>query len=131
MTVAVLLITHDDVGMALLEAATSTLGMCPLNAVAIGVKQSDDPQDVLKIARSLIDDVDCGNGVLVLTDMYGSTPSNIANLLLDDVRVRTIAGLNLPMLIRLFNYSHLTLDKLLDKVVEGGRDGILSWQRDV
>ncbi len=130
MTVAVLLITHDDVGMALLEAATSTLGMCPLNAVAIGVKQSDDPQDVLKIARSLIDDVDCGSGVLVLTDMYGSTPSNIANLLLNDVRVKTIAGLNLPMLIRLFNYSHLTLDKLLNKVVEGGRDGVLSWQRD-
>ncbi|NOY71084.1 MAG: PTS fructose transporter subunit IIA [Gammaproteobacteria bacterium] len=131
MTVAVLLITHDDVGMALLEAVTSTLGMCPLNAVAIGVKQSDEPQDVLKIARNLIDEVDGGSGVLVLTDMYGSTPSNIANLLLDDVRVKTIAGLNLPMLIRLFNYSHLTRDELLNKVVEGGREGVLSWQRDV
>lgn len=130
MRVGVLLITHEDVGAALLETATSTLGMCPLNTLAIGVKRSDDPHDVLKIARSLVNEVDCGDGILVLTDMYGSTPSNIANLLLDDERIKTIAGLNLPMLIRLFNYPRLSRDKLLEKAVDGGREGVLSWERE-
>ncbi|VAW87539.1 PTS system, mannose/fructose/sorbose family, IIA component, partial [hydrothermal vent metagenome] len=69
-------------------------------------------------------------GILVLTDMYGSTPSNIANLLLDDERIKTIAGLNLPMLIRLFNYPRLSRDKLLEKAVDGGREGVLSWERE-
>ncbi|CAK0770012.1 hypothetical protein CCP3SC15_4060003 [Gammaproteobacteria bacterium] len=68
--------------------------------------------------------LDQGDGVLVLTDMYGSTPSNIA-CRLDSEKVRIVAGVNLPMLIRVLNYSYLSLEDLTNKAISGGRDGII------
>ena len=69
--------------------------------------------------------VNDGNGVLIFTDMYGSTPSNIANSFenLDDIEV--IAGINLPMFIRVLNYSSLTLSEMTEKALSGGHDGII------
>ena len=67
-----------------------------------------------------------GDGVLVLTDLYGSTPSNIACKLRRHGHVRVVSGVNLPMLIRVLNYPDLDLDSLKEKALSGGRDGVLS-----
>ena len=77
--------------------------------------------DALRRARALDD----GDGVLVLTDLYGSTPSNIAASLLGTGAVQVVAGLNLPMLIRVLNYPAEDLPALADKAVSGGNRGIL------
>ena len=73
--------------------------------------------------------LDHGAGVLVLTDMYGATPSNIA-LRLAGAKVRIVTGLNLPMLMRVLNYSQLGLDQLAEKAVSGGREGVFLVARE-
>ncbi len=69
-------------------------------------------------------------GFLILTDLFGSTPSNIASRLQqfqESDKIRIVAGLNLPMLIRVMNYPHLALDELTQKAVSGGKDGVINY----
>lgn len=122
--IAVLLITHDQVGRALVDTAVTTLGFCPLAAAVLTVSRNDDPDILFCNATQMATSLDQGDGVLVLTDMYGSTPSNIACRLATE-RIRVVAGVNLPMLIRVLNYSYLSLDELANKAISGGHDGIL------
>jgi len=69
--------------------------------------------------------VNDGSGVLVLTDMYGSTPSNIANSFKQQTDIQVIAGVNLPMFIRILNYPDLSLSEMTEKALSGGHDGII------
>lgn len=130
MRVGLLIVTHGDIGQALLETATGMLGLCPLRTQALGVRQDCEPQEILAQAHRLISDLDEGSGVLVLTDMYGSTPSNIAGAL-RDTNVSVIAGLNLPMLVRVLNYPQLGLAELAEKALSGGHDGVLPFESKV
>ena len=66
-----------------------------------------------------------GSGVLVLTDLYGATPCNIASSLLKHPDVRLISGVNLAMVLRILNYSTLSLDEMAAKAIEGGKDGVI------
>lgn len=125
MTVSVLIITHDHVGESLLETSAATLGFCPLQYKSLGVPPNCEPGRLSILARTRALELDQGDGVLVLTDMYGSTPSNIACSLLDLPFVKVVSGINLPMLIRVFNYPNLSLDKLVQKAVSGGQEGIM------
>ncbi len=123
--IGLLLITHYQIGDELLKTATGMLGMCPVMTAALSVAPDNDPDAVLNEARRNVTQLNQGAGVLVLTDIYGSTPSNIAAQLADDNQVRVIAGVNLPMLVRVLNYPRLSLDELVNKALSGGRDGIL------
>ena len=125
MSVALLLITHGRAGESLLMAARGMLGKLPLDADFLAVTQVADPERSFNEAGRLCREMDRGEGVLVLTDMFGATPSNIATGLLPNPRIRVVAGINLPMLIRVFNYPHLPLEELAAKALSGGRDGIL------
>lgn len=127
MTVGVMIISHDAVGSSLFDAASGMLGMCPLQVELIAVRRGDDPEWLRTQARHALQRLSQGDGVLVLTDMYGSTPSNIVSTLLDSPNVRAIAGLNLPMLVRILNYPRLSLSELVKKAVEGGREGVMTW----
>lgn len=124
MSIGLLIISHDDVGSALLETASHMLGQCPLKVELLSASRDADPDVLLNTGRDLVGLLDEGDGILVLTDLYGSTPSNIAKQLLDDDRVRIVTGVNLPMLIRVLNYPQLQLDQLAEKAVSGGRDGV-------
>lgn len=123
--IGLLLITHNRIGDELLKTATGMLGMCPVMTVALSVTPDNDPDAVLNEARRHVAHLNQGTGVLVLTDIYGSTPSNIAAQLIENHHVRVIAGVNLPMLVRVLNYPRLSLDELVNKALSGGRDGIL------
>jgi PTS system mannose-specific IIA component len=125
MSVGLLIITHGRIGEQLLNTATSVLGFCPLQTAHLAVSQKSDPDGLLQEAQRLCDDLDTGKGVLVLTDMYGSTPSNIANRLLDHPQVQVVAGINLPMLVRVLNYPSLNLYEMVNKALSGGHDGIV------
>ncbi len=123
--VSVLVICHDRIGAAIVEAAQTALGYCPVPVQVLSADPSCDPDALLASAVNAVAALDKGAGVLVLTDLYGSTPSNIATRLMGHERVRVVTGVNLPMLIKIFNYSQLPLDEIVAKAISGGRDGIL------
>ncbi len=125
MTVGLLIITHSGLGEALLDTARQILGHLPLTVRLLAVHEDEDPSECLSGARTLAAELDQGAGVLVLTDLYGSTPSNIANQLLDHPRLHVVSGVNLPMLMRVMNYPGLTVQDLVKKAVSGGKDGII------
>lgn len=125
MRAGVLIIAHNHLGQQLLETATDMLNRRLPQVRSLDVLQDDDPVDLLARARRLLAEIDQGAGTLVLTDMYGSTPSNIAHRLGDSEHaVRVISGINLPMLIRALNYADLPLEELAQKALSGGREGI-------
>jgi mannose PTS system EIIA component len=130
MSVGLLVITHGRIGEELLATATSVLGFCPLQTAHLEVSQKADPEKLLQEAQRLCDRLDRGQGVLVLTDMFGSTPSNVANRLLDHPQVQVVAGINLPMLVRVLNYPALNLYEMVNKALSGGHDGILFCEPD-
>lgn len=127
MAVTVLLITHEEIGTALLQAAEKTLGELPLESTVISVKENTDPDELLPRLKQFIAQTDMGNGLLILTDLYGSTPSNIALSLQNDHNIRVISGLNLPMIIKIMNYAHLPLLELAQKAISGGKQGVVSF----
>ncbi|MDH5369163.1 MAG: PTS fructose transporter subunit IIA [Gammaproteobacteria bacterium] len=123
--VGLLIITHNNVGGALFDAATSVLGSCPLPFEILPISQNCDPEERLRKAQSYITKLhQPGDGVLVITDMYGSTPSNIATKLAAD-NVAIITGINLPMLVRIMNYPQLSLEMLANKAVSAGQTGVI------
>jgi len=124
MSVGVLIISHDGIGPALLGTATLMLNDCPLQTKLLTVSRDCDPDQLTEDAVEQIEALDAGEGVLVLTDLYGSTPCNIARKLSSQKHVHVVSGLNLSMLIRVFNYPKLTLEELSEKAVSGGKDGI-------
>jgi len=130
MSTGVLLITHPGVGRSLLDTACATYRSCPVRARCIEVPPDSDTTLVLERARQEIESIDDGSGVLVLTDAFGATPSNIACDLLCAGRVNVISGVNLPMLIRVFNYADENLEGLTEKAAEGGMRGIRVSRRE-
>ena len=124
MSVGILIISHDGIGPALLGTATLMLNNCPLQTKLLTASRDCDPDQLTEDAIELIEALDTGEGVLLLTDLYGSTPCNIAQKLTSENHVHVVSGLNLSMLIRVFNYPKLTLEELSDKAVSGGKDGI-------
>lgn len=125
MSVGLLIITHGPLGPALLKSATDILGCCPLAAKTLEAASDCNPDTILEQARAAIATLDSGDGVLVLTDLFGSTPSNIACRLQKSCKSNVIAGINLPMLVRVLNYPSLHLDELTHKAISGGRDGVI------
>ncbi len=125
MSVGLLLITHDGIGQQLLDTVAGITGGTPLRVKTIGVAINCDPDQVASEAGRQCSTLDQGDGVLVLTDLFGSTPSNIAVRLLEEHRALVLAGVNVPMLVRIFNYPSLSLEELGNKANSGARDGVI------
>lgn len=125
MNVGLLIITHNNTGKDLLATATKIFGHCPLQAATIDVPYDSNPDQLKKEAAELAARLDSGDGVLVLTDMYGSTPCNIASAMYQGGRTNVLAGINLPMLVKIFNYAHLGLDDLTESAKKGGIKSII------
>ena len=85
----------------------------------------DDPTLLLPQARTLVKELDAGDGVLILTDIYGGTPSNMAAKLVMPDKIEAVAGVSLPMLIRVLNYRDRTLQVIVTKAISGGCEGVL------
>ncbi len=130
MSVGVLIITHEGIASTILETAVNILGRCPLSVEVLPAARDCDTDALRKRVKKKVDDLDQGDGVLVLLDIYGSTPSNVVCSVVDQNRVRVISGLNLPMLVRIFNYPSLALPELADKAVSGGKDGVFICHND-
>jgi len=126
MSVGVLLITHEGIGHALVAVAARLLRKLPLETAAFEVPFDGDVDALLPQASAALRKVDGGHGVLVLTDLYGATPSNIASKLARlGTPVRRVSALSLPMLLRVMNYADLPLDELPAVAAAGARNGVI------
>jgi PTS system ascorbate-specific IIA component len=123
--VGILIVAHGAFGEALIHCASHVLGKRPLRVRQVGITVHDDPDAILPQAQDLVRQLDEGDGVLVLTDMLGATPSNIAARLAAPGRVEVVAGVNLPMLVRALTYRAQPLAAVVGKAMSGGREGVL------
>ena len=124
--IGIFLITHGSLGESLVQCACHVLNKRPQLIVQLGVSGQDDPLDALPLARDMLKLVDSGKGVLLLTDIFGATPSNVALKLLQPGRIEGVAGVNLPMLLRALTYRDKDMETLVTRAVAGGRDGVLN-----
>ncbi len=123
--VGILIVAHGAFGEALIHCASHVLGRRPLRVRQLGVTVHDDPDAILPQAQDLVRQLDEGDGVLVLTDMIGATPSNIAARLSVPGKVEVVGGVSLPMLIRALTYRAQPLAAVVDKAISGGREGVV------
>jgi mannose PTS system EIIA component len=124
--IGILLITHGSFGEALVQNVSHVLNKRPPQLNQLGLSAEDDPLDLLPLAREMVGLVDDGDGVLILSDVFGASPANLALKLLEPGRVEGLAGVNLPMLLRALNHRDKPLATLLVRARDGGRDGILN-----
>jgi PTS system mannose-specific IIA component len=127
--IGILLITHGTFGESLIQNVCHVLNKRPPLIGQFGVAAQDDPLDILPMARLLLKEVDAGEGVLIMTDILGATPSNLALKLLIPGRIEGVAGVNLPMLLRALTYRKNGMETLLQKAISGGHDGVINMQR--
>ena len=122
--IGILLITHGALGEALIQCACHVMNRRPLQQMQLGMAGQDDPLDALPLARRLLEITDTGDGVLILTDILGATPANTAAKLLEPGRIEGVAGVNLPMLLRVITYRERSMDVLVKKAVAGACEGV-------
>jgi len=126
MSVGILLLTHETMGAALIATAKHVLGRVPLRVDALAIPPGSDVDASLRDAAARARALDEGDGVLVLTDVYGATPSNVGEKLAGlGIEARRVSGLNLPMLLRVLNYPEQPLAELVQTAASGGRAGVV------
>ena len=128
--IGILIIAHGNLGDSLIHCASHVMGERPGQLARIGVEMHDDPVQLFPQAAELVRELDSGDGVLVLSDMYGATPCNLACRLMQSGRVEGVAGVNLPMLVRALTYRNEPLEVLVEKAVAGGCGGVIHFTQE-
>jgi PTS system ascorbate-specific IIA component len=123
--IGILIITHGNLGESLINCASHVLNKQPPQLAQLAVGSKDDTLLVLPLAISLVKELDNGYGVLVGTDMYGGSPSNIASKMVVPGKVEVVCGVNLPMLIRVLTYRDRDLQTIVTKAISGGCEGVM------
>lgn len=123
-TVGVVIVTHTDYGEYLLKAAEVILGPQE-TCEAIGVGVSQEMDEILHNLREAVERTDTGAGVLILTDMFGGTPTNLSLSLLGSGQLEVITGVNLPMLLKVLGTRSMKLKKLAEEAAGAGCQGIV------
>ena len=123
--IGILLVTHNGLGDSFVDCVKHVLGDVPPNLKVLSVLAGDEPQQKLAEGQALIKRLDSGEGVLLLADVFGATPSNIGRQLCQAERVLGVAGLNLPMLLRVVCSPGKSLPELAKLAVDGGRECIV------
>ena len=123
--IGILIISHGDLGNSLINCANHIMGRRPEHLVHLGVTIQDDPDVIILNALELLKQLDCGDGVLILSDICGATPCNIATELVNPGKVECLSGVNLSMLIRALTYRDKSLESLVEKALSGGKEGVM------
>ena len=127
--IGILIIAHGNLGDSLIQCASHVLGKMPPQLTYFAVATDVDPADLLPQALALVETLNSGDGVVILSDMYGATPCNLVTKLLKPNHVEGVAGVNLPMLVRVLNYREKSLKTCIEKAVSGGRDGVVHFTK--
>jgi PTS system ascorbate-specific IIA component len=123
--IGILIISHGNLGDSLIHCANHVLGGSSPHLTDLSITIRDDPDAAAGKARELIKQLDQGDGVLILCDICGATPCNVASRLINPGRVECLAGVNLPMLVRALTYRAEPLPVATGKALAGGRDGVI------
>lgn len=129
MSVGIVIVTHGATGEAMAREAGFVLGQACDEIVCVAVDQSRDLEDCKNEIRQSLESADSGDGVIVLTDLMGASPANLAASILEEHHAIMVTGINLGMLIRVCNYRNQTLEQLVQKAVEGGRRAVKIVQK--
>lgn len=128
--IGILIVAHGTLGESLIHCVSHVMGGRPPLLRQLGVGVHDDPAALLPQAREMVRELDQGEGVLVLSDIYGATPCNLACKLLEPGQVEGVSGVNLPMLVRAIAYRNESLPVLLEKAVTGGVGGVVHFTQE-
>ena len=132
--IGVLIVTHGEIGRSLLDSAAQILGGAQDQVATLSVWRHDDPDDLVLRAQELLEGIDAGDGVLVLTDLFGATPGNVASRVLDDGRIEGVSGVSLPMLLRVLTSrngaSSDALSAAVQRALSGGAEGVVHMNSD-
>lgn len=120
----VLVVTHGEFGEALLGAAQMIMG-AQSGTEAISVLVSRGVEDIVAALKAAAARLDCGRGVIILTDLFGGTPTTLSLSLLKSGNVEVVAGVNLPMLLKVLQSRALKLPELAVQAREAGQKGIV------
>jgi len=123
--IGILVISHEPLGTALLHCTRHIFGRLPVQLAALDVIPDEDPEAALHSARELLKRINDGSGVIVMTDIFGATPARIAARLAEPNRVRVIAGVNLPILVKALTYRRGPLEEVSERLMQGVRDTIM------
>ena len=122
--IGLVLVTHGRLAAEFITAMEHVVG--PQEAIeAICIGPDDDMEARRQDIADAIGRVERGKGVIILTDLFGGTPSNLAISLMKTENIEVIAGVNLPMLVRAFTYRTRGMDTLVRKAISGGCEGVL------
>ncbi len=124
MSIALFLITHEGIASNLLSIGQSIIQKPDNNLSFIEVPMNANLDTMINNIEDKLNKLDLDKGILFITDIYGGTPSNIAQLLATNYDANLISGVNLPMIIRLLNYRDETEQVLIQKALDGARAGI-------
>ena len=128
--IGILIVTHGEIGTSLLDSASQILGARPQQVATLSVWRQDDPDDLVLRARELMDGIDAGDGVLILTDIFGATPGNVVSKLLQDGRVEGVSGVSLPMLLRVVTSRNGSIAAAVQRALSGGSEGLVHMNTD-
>jgi PTS system mannose-specific IIA component len=128
--IGVLIVTHGDIGTSLLTSANQILGGAQAQVATLSVWRADEIDDLVLRARELIEALDAGDGVLVLTDIFGATPGNVVSRLLEDGRIEGVSGASLPMLLRVLTGRNGSLTAAVQRALSGGAEGVVHMNTD-
>ena len=128
--IGILIVTHGEIGTALLHSASQILGAPPPQVATLSVWRQDDPDDLVLRAQELVAGIDAGDGVLVLTDIFGATPGNVVSKLLQDGRIEGVSGVSLPMLLRVITGRNGSLSAAVQRAISGGAEGVVHMNTD-
>ena len=126
--IGILLITHGELGKSLIECATHVLGDKPKLLDSLTIENDCAHENMYKEISEKINILNQGDGVLILTDIFGATPCNIITKIIEPGKVNAITGVNLSMLIRSISYRQESFDALITKAIEGAKNGIIHIQ---
>jgi PTS system mannose-specific IIA component len=101
--IGILIVTHCNLGSALIDAAEFIIGSRPEDTEPVSIDLNENAEKLRKKISDSIKKVDQNEGVLILTDMFGGTPSNLSYTFLEEGRVEVVSGVNLPMLVKALN----------------------------
>ena len=123
--IGILIISHDGLGDSLIHCVNHVMGKRPKYLMHLGVTIQDDPDVTVPKALELLRQLDRGDGVLILSDICGATPCNIASRLVSPGSVECLAGVNLSMLVRALTYRNEPLEVVVEKALTGGKEGVM------
>ncbi len=123
--IGILVVTHANLGSTLIETLEFILGNEQENLLPISIDIKEDPDDLRKKIKQGISKVNSDRGVLIFTDMFGGTPSNLAYSFLEEGKVEVISGVNLPILLKaVTSRKKMEMGKLTTSLVEHGKKSI-------